>query len=627
VIERQKLEDALRLARERLLAARLGDGYWEGRLCSSALATATAISALALAGEPQDEAIVARGIRWLEATQNADGGWGDTPDSPSNLATSLLAVSALRIAADIAQSDSALAKANRYVSGMAGEGPSERVAGIKAAYGSDRTFAVPILVNCALAGLVPWDGIPALPFELAALPQGLYRFAGLSVVSYALPALIAVGLALDHFTPPTGPLVRLIRRLVNTGIRRKLEALQPEHGGFLEATPLTAFVAMSITAAYGAQEPVVRKCLEFLRASVRADGSWPIDTNLSVWVTTAALNALAKSGGLSPDEVERTCAWIRTGQYGHVHPFTGARPGGWGWTHLAGGVPDADDTSAAILALVKTGDMAAVPAGVTWLARLQNPDGGWPTFCRGWGRLPFDRSCPDITAHALRALHAAASMEPLPELVTCVARGMRYLLRQQQADGSWLPLWFGNQAAPGRANPVLGTARVLMALAEWDPTGDLATRGLEHLGDMESQDAAPAASRRIAAWTRTGAGGLPFVLRRGPQLRTALAEAITYLGQAQNPDGGWGGAAGVASSVEETALAVSALSAWPQETRQSLTNGVSYLLTRIENGTWTQATPIGVYFARLWYSEELYPVIWTVEALGRALRASEQLGS
>jgi hypothetical protein len=35
-------------------------------------------------------------------------------------------------------------------------------------------------------------------------------------------------------------------------------------------------------------------------------------------------------------------------------------------------------------------------------------------------------------------------------------------------------------------------------------------------------------------------------------------------------------------------------------------------------------SPIGLYFARLWYSEEAYPVIWTVEALGRAWRNEER---
>ena len=50
---------------------------------------------------------------------------------------------------------------------------------------------------------------------------------------------------------------------------------------------------------------------------------------------------------------------------------------------------------------------AAVDRGVKWLLDLQNRDGGWPTFCRGWGKLPFDRSGADLTAHALRAIEAA----------------------------------------------------------------------------------------------------------------------------------------------------------------------------------------------------------------------------
>ena len=31
-----------------------------------------------------------------------------------------------------------------------------------------------------------------------------------------------------------------------------------------------------------------------------------------------------------------------------THPFTGAAPGGWGWTDLSGAVPDADDTPRSI---------------------------------------------------------------------------------------------------------------------------------------------------------------------------------------------------------------------------------------------------------------------------------------
>src|SRR5262249_43561266 len=99
--------------------------------------------------------------------------------------------------------------------------------------------------------------------------------------------------------------------------------------------------------------------------------------------------------------------------------------------------------------------------GLAWLRSLQNNDGGWPTFCRGWGKLPFDRSGSDLTAHALRALKAwvqhsvasrvvevinesinlGASM-PTPRTFARVAeRGLAYLAREQRPDGSWLPLW------------------------------------------------------------------------------------------------------------------------------------------------------------------------------------------
>ncbi len=49
-------------------------------------------------------------------------------------------------------------------------------------------------------------------------------------------------------------------------------------------------------------------------------------------------------------------------------------------------------------------EKSSLQAAAVWLLDLQNRDGGWPTFCRGWGTLPFDRSSCDLTAHALRAL-------------------------------------------------------------------------------------------------------------------------------------------------------------------------------------------------------------------------------
>ncbi len=100
--------------------------------------------------------------------------------------------------------------------------------------------------------------------------------------------------------------------------------------------------------------------------------------------------------------------WLLGQQYREEHPYTHAPPGAWAWTDLSGGVPDADDTPGALLALdcLLADDVdgsEAAEAAVGWLLDLQNRDGGIPTFCRGWGNLPFDRSSADLTAHAIRA--------------------------------------------------------------------------------------------------------------------------------------------------------------------------------------------------------------------------------
>jgi squalene-hopene/tetraprenyl-beta-curcumene cyclase len=446
-------------------------------------------------------------------------------------------------------------------------------------YGEDRTFAVPILMNCALAGFVDWSDIPGLPFDLAVLPPTFYKILRLHVVSYAMPALIAIGLLLDRRNSPKNPLKRWIRKATASKVLRILQSMQPAGGGFLEAVPLTSFAAMGLVSTFGAEQPVAAECLKFLRQSQRADGSWPIDSNLSTWLTTSAVAALAEARQLEKIDRRRIARWIAERQYTSRHPFTHAAPGGWPWTHLPGGVPDADDTSGAILALAELNSVSGEAAskskrltdGATWLLDLQNSDGGWPTFCRGWGKLPFDRSSPDITAHVLRALRKIESWER-KRIESAIRRGLDYLARTQRPDGSWIPLWFGNQSAPGRENPAIGTSLVLRALEEFDSEKDRSLRGVE------------------------------------------------YLLGAQNSDGGWGGAAAVPSTLEETALAISALAPWEKsaDAGKAIHNGVEYLLREMESSL-ERPSPIGLYFSHLWYAEKLYPQIWTLEALGRAV--------
>jgi squalene-hopene/tetraprenyl-beta-curcumene cyclase len=315
--------------------------------------------------------------------------------------------------------------------------------------------------------------------------------------------------------------------------------------------------------------------------NVRPDGSWPIDTNLATWATTLAV----KSGVTGYDRA-KLLDWLLDQQYKEIHPFTNSPPGGWAWTDLTGGVPDADDTPGAMLALRELMDSSRFQAchsaaenGASWLLDLQNHDGGIPTFCKGWGTLPFDRSSPDLTAHTLRAWMAWYDDfdENLRERIDRgVASGLDFLKRTQHRDGSWIPLWFGNQyRSRDEENPTYGTTMVCRALE---------------------------------------------VLPRTGQVETMLERGLEWLSRNQNSDGGWGGGLGTPSSIEETALAIGALAknaGIQTKTASSIEKGFAWLIDATENGTQFPASPIGFYFAKLWYFERLYPIVWTVEAVNR----------
>jgi squalene-hopene/tetraprenyl-beta-curcumene cyclase len=567
-----------------LLSRREPGGGWRGRLSDSPLATAVAVVTLAVIDRERHAAAIGRGVDWLASVQHGDGGWGDADRDPANLSATVLAWAACGFDPDGGTIPASRA-AEWLLNHAGGVAPEQLVNAVLARYGDDRTFSAPILTLLAIAGkLGPapgcWEAIPQLPFELAALPRWTFRLARLEVVSYALPALIAVGLARHRARPADCFCKKLIRNGLSTGLLQKLAVIQPASGGFLEATPLTGFVALSLAAAGHGGHPVVSRAVDFLLSQQRPAGSWPVDADLSQWCTTLALKALAGEGGTAvgvPDgAVCEIRNWLLGNQMKKRHPYTGAASGGWAWTDRPGGVPDVDDTAGVLLALRRLSASSGaqpewcIQAGIRWLLAVQNADGGWPTFCRGWGRLPFDRSCADLTAHALRALHAWRGDLP-PRMRRradrAIDRGMAYLRTSQRADGAWLPLWFGNPAAPDQANPVYGTVQVLVVLQE---------TGLD-----------PEMRRRGAAWLR----------------------------QAQAPDGGWGGARDVVPSVEETALAVHALAG--EGDVDAVRRGYVWLKQATEEFSRFPAAPIGLYFASLWYDEELYPLIFTVAALGR----------
>jgi squalene-hopene/tetraprenyl-beta-curcumene cyclase len=666
---RRKCRQTLDQVRSELLQARNGSEHWTGQLSSSALSTATAVSAMSAvllrsesaevagAGETAGSLrpLIGRGMEYLSRQQNADGGFGDTDRSHSNIATSYLVLAASTLAGKIGEATldaSAVADLERYLD-RAG-----RLSGLRARYGKDKTFVVPIMNNLAIAGLISWDQVAALPFEAAVFPQSMYRFLQMPVVSYAIPALVAIGQARHFLGRRVFFPLRLLRSLSVNRTLGVLETMQPASGGYLEATPLTAFVVMSLAATGRCDLAVVRNGLRFLTASVLADGSWPIDTNLATWATSLSIHALACDPSDDGDWYSNALAeWHLGCQHLARHPFTGAEPGGWGWTDLSGAVPDSDDTPAAILALdimrrYADGPMRrrmdrAARQGVDWLLRLQNRNGGWPTFCRGWGKLPFDRSSTDLTAHAMRAMRLGSVSPTRPMsavLVRSLQKGQHFLTGRQGDDGSWMPLWFGNQDRDDESNPIYGTSKVLIA----GGTGERSERLAQaFLLDCQNPDGGWGGGASVAPTIRRLADSDPFFSQSKPQIPDSLQ-----------------------SSVEETALAVDALATvilrdrdrisafcsqfgaespghrsdqaadglteeWPGGSvgeivtvndglPAAILRGVDFLTQSVQDRRHQVAWPIGFYFAKLWYHERLYPLIFTAAALGKVLRATDE---
>ncbi len=573
---------------KQILSLRNKSGIWEGELSGSALSTAVSAFALWMYDKDKYKTEIEAAYKWLSENINDDGAWGDTIVNKSNMSTSLLCWAALSVVKNRPEFEETINKVENWlIKRLKSLSPQNISSAVLNHYETDKTFSVPILTMCALAGRLgenAWEFVPQLPFQFAALPDRFFRILNLSVVSYAIPALVAVGLV-KYKKSGGNFIISTINNFVKPKVLRVLSEKQPSNGGFLEAAPLTGFVLMSLVGAGEKNYPVCSKAASFLKSSIRPDGCTPIDTNLSTWVTTLSVNSLSEKtlSSIDKNENEKIYNSLLNQQFKEIHPFTKSKPGGWAWTNLPGGAPDADDTAGAILALKKLSSgnqtgLHAASKGIEWLIDLQNNDGGFPTFCKGWGKLPFDKSCPDITAHTIRAILTWKSQidKKLEKKINkSISKAVIYLKSIQHENGSCLPLWFGNEDDKKHQNPVYGTSLVLY--------------------------------------------GLIYAQKQGiKNLENIIKKASDFLVSSQNSDGGWGGSLGVISSIEETSLAVRALSASGNES--PVNKGIVWIVNKIEENKTLNASPIGLYFASLWYYEKMYPLVFANSALNVFLK-------
>ena len=280
-----------------------------------------------------------------------------------------------------------------------------------------------------------------------------------------------------------------------------------------------------------------------------------------IWDTSLAGYAMAEThpGEAPAEDVGQACDWLRDRQITDVKGdwainAPGLAPGGWAFQYNNDHYPDVDDTAVVGMLLHRQGDPEhadAVERARCWVIGMQSRDGGWGAFDIDNDReflnhIPFadhgallDPPTADVSARCLSFLAQMGHAED----AEVIARGVAYLRREQEPDGSWFGRW--------GTNYIYGTWSCLSALnavgiSHGDP---VMRRGAEWLlakqredggwgESCESYEDAPSGEYTESLPSQT-AWALLGLMAAGHCDHPAVASGVAYLTRTQRTDGEW----------------------------------------------------------------------------------------
>ena len=537
---------------------------------------------------------------YLRSRQGEHGGWPLFHDGAFNISCSVKAYFALKAIGDDP------------------DAPHMRRAreAILAAGGAERTNVF-TRAQLALFGQVPWRAVPVMPLEIMHLP--LWFPFHLSKVSYwsrtvIVPLLVLMGLRPQAVNPRgvhirelfctpaeqvrdyiRGPYrsawgrffkgvdvllraadPRFPKRTRQSAIDKAVafvsERLNGDDGLGAIYPAMANSVMMFHTLGYKPDHPEaaiawagVRKLLV-----IEEDRAYCQPCLSPVWDTSLAGHALAEAGV----QTDTACDWLIPKQINDVVGDWAVRrpgltPGGWAFQYNNPHYPDVDDTAVVGMLLHRNADPRyadSIERARAWVIGMQSSDGGWGAFepentHHYLNHIPFadhgallDPPTADVSARCVSFL-AQIGM-PVDDPV--MAKGLAYLRREQEADGSWFGRW--------GTNYIYGTWSVLCAL---------------------------------------NAAGVPSD-------DPAMQKAVAWLASVQRDDGGWGedeesyGDAPhgryKASTPSQTAWAVLGLMAAGAADHPAVARGIAYLAaTQGTDGEWTELPYTAVGFPRVFY--------------------------
>lgn len=602
--ETEPIEDTVREAAAWLVEQQADDGHWVFELESDV----TLPSEFILLNHFLDEIDVnveKKIAAYLRATQGAHGGWPLYHDGDFNMSASVKAYFALKLTGEDINAPH-MVRARETI----------------LAHGGASKSNVFTRTALAIFGQVPWRAVPVMRVEALLLPKWApFHIDKVSYWSRTVmvPLMVlysrrararnprGVGIEELFVIPPeeeknyiTSPNGHWLARslLWVDKLARVLEPVLPKFTEEKAIKKAVAFVTERLNGedglgsiypaigntlmvfdllGYSKDHPDRAICRQAVDKLVTLKEDWGyVQPCLSpVWDTGLAALALQEAGydGDHP-AMQKALDWLKGRQVlevkgdwkanrGHV------RPGGWAFQYWNDYYPDVDDTAAVVMALHRADRhkyRESIERGTEWIIGMQSKNGGWGAFDADnqyhfLENIPFadhgallDPPTVDVSARCVGMLAQLGYDRDHP----AVKRGLEFLRREQEEDGSFFGRW--------GTNYIYGT---WSALAAFNAAGE----------DMQS----------------------PHMQR-----------AVSWLKSAQRSDGGWGEDCATywqhrrgevkESMPSQTAWAILGLMAAGEVESDAVRRGIEYLLAAPrEGGMWEEKHYNAVGFPKILY--------------------------
>ncbi len=604
---------------EFLLSQQRDEGYWWAPLLTNVTMEAEYVL-LCHCLDKVDQARMEKVKTYLLHEQREDGTWSIYPNGPQDLNATVEAYTALKLLG-VSPDEERMKRARAFIQSKGG-------------VESTRVFT---RLWLAVVGQYDWNKLPIVPPEIMLLgknqPLNIYDFA-----SWARPTIVTLTIVMSHRPVFRLPEYAQVPELFETDVPPSPPSAKGGNSKFFLMLDkvLKHYQSWSVHPFRKAAE---ENALRWILEHQAGDGSWG-GIQPPWFYALLALKVLNMTN--HPAFIK---GWEGLDTYGLETPY-----GGW---MFQASISPVWDTGLSILALRAGGlapdHPALVKAGEWLLDRQIRTPGDWSvrrkkTKPGGWA-FQFDNDhYPDIddTAIVVWALNGLK----LPNEARrrdAMTSGFRWLTAMQSSNGGWGAYDVDNNKTLPNRIPFCDFGEVIDP-----PSEDVTAHVLECFGSFGYDEAWKVVARGVTYLKQAqkpdgswfGRWGVNYIYGIGavvPALKAVgvdmkepfVQKSLDWLVEHQNEDGGWGEDcrsydderfAGVGiSTPSQTAWALMALIAGGRVESEAVTKGVAYLTeTQRPDGSWDEEVFTGTGFPKDFYlGYTLYRQIFPVLALGR----------